>query len=80
MPSKNWKIKINKIIILLLVLYGCETWSLTVGENRQLRKICGRKTEKVTGGWRKLHNEKLHNLYSSLHTILCPVLPLSTTP
>jgi hypothetical protein len=55
------------------VLYGCETWSLTlreehrlrVFENRVLRRIFGPKRDEVTGGWRKLHNEELHNLYSS---------------
>jgi hypothetical protein len=55
------------------VLYGCETWSLTlreghklrVIENRVLRRIFGPKRDGVTGGWRKLHNEELHNLYSS---------------
>jgi hypothetical protein len=55
-----------------VVLYGCETWSLTVRdeklsvfENRVLRRIFGPKKDGVTGGWRKLHNEELHNLYSS---------------
>jgi hypothetical protein len=58
-------------------LYGCETWSLTlreehrwrVSENRVLRRIFGPKREEVAGGWRRLHNEKLHNLYSSLNII-----------
>jgi hypothetical protein len=67
------KIKIYKTIILPVVLYGCEIWSLTlredhrlrVFENRVLRKIFGRKRDEVTGGWRKLHNEELHGLYSS---------------
>jgi hypothetical protein len=53
--------------------YGCETWSLTVREerrlrvfeNRVLRRIFGPKRNEVTGGRRKLHNEELHNLYSS---------------
>jgi hypothetical protein len=53
-------------------LYGCETWSLTlrkerrlrVSENRVLRRIFGRKRDKVTGEWRKLHNEELNGLYS----------------
>jgi hypothetical protein len=53
--------------------YGCETWSLTVREehklsvfeNRVLRRIFGPKKDRVTGGWRKLHSEELHNLYSS---------------
>jgi hypothetical protein len=73
MLSKNIKIRIYKTIILSVVLYGCETWSLTlrekhrlrVFENRVLRGIFGPKMDKVTGGWRKLHNEELHNLYSS---------------
>jgi hypothetical protein len=54
-------------------LYGCETWSLTlrkehrlrVFENRVIRRIFGPKRDEVTGEWRKLHNEELHNLYSS---------------
>jgi hypothetical protein len=60
-------------MILPVVLYGCETWSLTlreehrlkVFENRVLRSIFGPKRDEVTGDWRKLHNEDLHNLYSS---------------
>jgi hypothetical protein len=43
-----------------IVLYGCETWSLF--ENRVLRRIFGPKRDEVTGEWRKLHNEELHNL------------------
>jgi hypothetical protein len=54
-------------------LYGCETWSLAlreehklrVFENLALRRICGPKKDEVTGRWRKLHNEELHNLYFS---------------
>jgi hypothetical protein len=53
--------------------YGCETWYLTSGEehrlrvfeNRILRRMLGTKKDEVTGGWKKLHNEELHNLYSS---------------
>ena len=60
-------------IILPFVLYGCETWSLTlreerrlrVFENRVLRRIFGPKRDEVTGKWRKLHNEELNNLYTS---------------
>jgi hypothetical protein len=71
--SRNVKVKMYKIIILLVVLYGCETWSLTlkeehrlrVFENRVLRRIFGPKRDDVTGEWRKLHNEERHNLYSS---------------
>jgi hypothetical protein len=54
-------------------LYGCETWSLTLTEeleltmfqNRVLRRIFETKREEVAGGWRRLHNEELHNLHSS---------------
>jgi hypothetical protein len=61
--SKNLKIRIYKTIILPVVLYGCESWSLTlreehalrVFENRVLRKIFGPKRDEVTGEWRKLH-------------------------
>jgi hypothetical protein len=60
------------------VLYGCETWSLTlreehrlrVFENSVLRRIFGPKRDEVTGEWRKLHNEELHDLYSSPSIIL----------
>ena len=69
---KNIKIKVYRCIILHVVLYGCETWSLTlredhrlmVFENRVLRRICGPKKEKGTGEWRKLHNEELNDLHS----------------
>jgi hypothetical protein len=62
-----------KTIILPVILYGCETWSLTlreehrprVFENRVLRRIFGPKRDEVTGGWRKLYNEELRDLYSS---------------
>jgi hypothetical protein len=65
--SKNTKIKICRTIILPVVLYGCETWSLTlreehrlrVFENRVLRRIFGPKRDGVTGEWRRLHNEEL---------------------
>jgi len=71
--SKNLKIKIYRNIILPLVLYAYETWSLTlreehrlsVFENRVLRRIFGPKRDKVTREWRKLHNEELNDLYSS---------------
>jgi hypothetical protein len=71
--SRNVKVKIYKTTILLVVLYGCETWSpalreghrLRVFENRALRGIFGPKRDEVTGEWRKLHSEELHNLYSS---------------
>jgi hypothetical protein len=71
--SKNLKIRIYKTIFSPVVLYGCETWSLIlkeehrlrVFENRVLRRIFGPKRNEATGGWRKLHNEELRDLYSS---------------
>jgi hypothetical protein len=74
--SKNLKIKIYKTVISPVVLYGCETWSLTLGEEhrlsvfekRVLRKIFGPKREE-DGSWRKLHNDELHNLYSSSNIV-----------
>jgi hypothetical protein len=70
--SKNLTVRIHKTIILPVVLYGCETWSVTLREehrlrvfdNRVLRKIFGPKRDEVTGEWRKLHNEELRDLYS----------------
>ncbi|KAJ4439201.1 hypothetical protein ANN_07318 [Periplaneta americana] len=74
---KNLKVIIYKTVILPVVLYGCETWTLTlieehrlrVFENKVLRKIFGAKRDEVTGEWRKLHNTELHALYSSLDII-----------
>jgi len=71
--SKNLKMKIYRTIVLPVVLYGCETWSLTlwdekklrVFENMVLRRIFGPRRDEVTGEWRRLHNEKLNDLYSS---------------
>ena len=71
--SKNLKIKIYRTTILPVVLYGCETRSLTLSEehrlrvfeNRVLRRIFGSKRDGVTGEWRKLHNEELNDFYSS---------------
>jgi hypothetical protein len=70
--SRNVKIKIYRTIILPVVLYGCETWSLTLREDRRLRvfensvlrRVFGPKRDEVTGEWRKLHNEELNDLYS----------------
>jgi hypothetical protein len=75
--SRNVKVKIYKTIILPVVLYGRKTWSLKLGvehrlrvfENRVLRRIFGSKKDEVTGGWRKLHNEELHILYTSPNII-----------
>ncbi|KAJ4435149.1 hypothetical protein ANN_23725 [Periplaneta americana] len=71
--SKNLKVTIYKTVILPVVLYGCETWTLTlreehglrVFENKVLRKIFGAKRDEVTGEWGKLHSAELHALYSS---------------
>ena len=60
-----------------VVLYGCETWSLTLREERRLRvyekrvlrRVFGPKRNEVTGEWRKLHNEEMNNLYSLLNIV-----------
>jgi hypothetical protein len=64
-------------MILPVVLYGCETWSLTLREehtprvfdNRVLRRIFGPKRYEIAGEWIKLHSEELHNCYSSADII-----------
>jgi hypothetical protein len=72
--SKNIKIKIYKTVILPVMLYRCETWSLTLREEHRLRvsKKCvlifGPKMEE-DGSWRKLHNDELYSLYSSLNIV-----------
>jgi len=71
--SKNLKIKIYRTIILPVVLYGCETWSLTLREKRKLRvfenmvlrRIFGPRSDEVTGECRRLHKEEVNDLYSS---------------
>jgi hypothetical protein len=68
--SKNGNIKIYRTVILPVVLYGCESWSLTlreesrlrVFENKVLRRIFGPKRDEVTGEWRRLHNKELYAL------------------
>ena len=70
--SKNMKIKID-INIILLILYRCETWLLTMREELRLRvfenmvlwRMFGPRRDEVTGEWRKLHNEELNDLYCS---------------
>jgi hypothetical protein len=70
--TKNLKIKIYRTIILPVVFYGCETWSLILREERRLRvfentmpwRVFGPKRDEVTGEWRKLHNEELNDMYS----------------
>ena len=69
---KTLKVKIYRTIILPLVLYGCETWSLTLREERRLRvfenrvlmRVFGPKRDEVSGEWRKLHKEELRDHYS----------------
>jgi hypothetical protein len=78
--SKNLKIKIYRTIILSVVLYGCETWSVTLREehrlrvyqNRVLRKIFGSKRGEVTGEWRRILIEELNDLYCSPN-IVCVI-------
>jgi hypothetical protein len=73
---KHLKIKIYKTVILLVVLYGCETWSptlreehrLRVFENRVLRRIFGPKREEDRS-WRKMRKDELHSLYSSPNVV-----------
>jgi hypothetical protein len=68
--NKNTETCIYNAIILPVGLYGCVTWSLTlrkgcwlrVFEDKRLRKIFGPKRDGEKGGWRKLHNEELHDL------------------
>jgi hypothetical protein len=75
--SKILKIRIQKLIIFLVVLYECETWFLALKEehrlrvfkNRVLRRIFRPMWDEVARGWRKMLNEELRNLYSSPSTI-----------
>jgi len=75
--SKNIKINKDKTVILPVVLYGYETWSLTlrekrrlrVFENKVLRRICGSKRDEVTGEWRKQLKEELNDLYFSTNIV-----------
>ena len=79
--SKNLKIRIYRNIIFPVVLYGCETWSLTLREERKLRvfenmvlrRIFGPRRDEVKGEWRRLYNENLNDLYSS-HNIVRVVI------
>ena len=77
LQSKHINIKIYRTIILPVVLYGCETWSLAVMEgrrlrvfeNRVLRRIFQPKRDQITGEWRKLHNEDLNDQYPTPNTV-----------
>jgi len=69
--SKTLKFKIHRSIILPVALYGCETWSLTLREERRLRvlrRVFGPKRDEVTGEWKKLHYEEL--IICTAHPIL----------
>ena len=74
--SKNLKIKIYRTIILPVVLYGCETWSLILKEERRLRvfentvlrRLFGPKRDELTGEWRKIDNEEIND--GALHRVL----------
>jgi hypothetical protein len=72
LSSKHIKITIYRTTILPVVLYGCETWSFTLREERRVRvlenrvlRIFGTKRGEETGEWRKLHKEEINDLYSS---------------
>jgi len=75
--QKNGKIKINRSVILPVVLYGCEAWTVTLREersirafeNRVLRKVLGSERDKVTEDWRRLRMEKIYSPYSSPNII-----------
>ena len=75
--SNNIKVKIHGTIILPVVLYGCETWSVILKEERRLRgfeswvlrKICGPKRDEEAGQWKILHSVELYGLYCSSNII-----------
>jgi hypothetical protein len=77
LPSRIVKINIYRTIILPAVLYGFESWSLTLREecrlrifkNKVLRRIFGPKRDELTGEWRRLHNKELCALYSTPNII-----------
>jgi hypothetical protein len=63
-------LRVYKTIILPVVVYRCETWSLILSEEHRLRVFENRVLrDEVTGGWRKLHNQELHKLYFSPNII-----------
>ena len=86
--SKNLKIKIYRTAILPVVLYGCETWSLAlreerklrVFENRVLRRIFGPRRDEETGEWRRLHNVRSHGTIRTVNTTNAAALKTTTHP
>jgi hypothetical protein len=75
--SKTANIKIYKTVNVLVVLYGHKTWTVTVTEEHRLqvfensvwRRMFRSKRVRVTGGWKKVHNGELHNMYSTPSSI-----------
>jgi len=75
MPTKNMKTEINRTIILPVVLYECETWSLTLKEEPSLgmseksvkRKVYGPKRGEVKAEWKRVHNGEVYDLHISLN-------------
>jgi hypothetical protein len=84
-PLDDLKIETCATIILSVALYGCGTWSLTlkeehrlsVFENEMLRRLFGPKREEMARGWRRNHNEELHNAHSSPNMLLTYLLTYS---
>jgi hypothetical protein len=80
--SRNVEIKIYRTVIFSVVLNGCETWLLTLREERRLRvlekrvlrRIFGLRRDEVTGESRKLHNEELNDLYCLMICTAHPIL------
>ena len=76
-PLQKFKDKDSRTIILPVVLYGCEIWSLTLRDERRLRvfenvvlrRILGLRRDEVMGKWRRLHNEEINDLYSSPNNV-----------
>jgi hypothetical protein len=75
---RKLKIKISRTTVIFVVLNGCDTWFLTLGEEHRLKvfenskliRIFGPKRVELTGNWRILYNKELHNLYSLPHILL----------
>ena len=67
--SKTIKIRVQRTVILSVVLYGYENWSVILEKEYMLRRIFGPKRDEVTGEWEKLHNEELSDLYCSRNIV-----------